>query len=1035
VKRAGKITCGLAAAVWLLAGSAIAGDTILRGPQPDWLPVVAPHLSNRPDDPSRHVRYEVVESHARAFGSHTESYVRMRVRVLSPPGLQEVSQLAVEWNPALQTPTVHHARLIRAGETIDILARSDFTILRREAELERALQINGVLTGVLVNPDVRVGDTLDFAYSIRTEFSLFNNPFEAMVFPRAVLPADLAATTFSWPASMRIQTRAGRHAALPPISRQGDVSVIALRVTDAGGQAFPERMAPRSLPDHAWQLSSIGQWSDIADRLRGPFEQASLLPDAPDLAARVAQIRAEHATAEGRAAAALRLVQDEVRYMALTLGEGGWLPVPAAEVWASRLGDCKGKTVLLVALLRALGIDAEPVLVSSTSLPLDRYLPMVGVFDHVIVRARIGDEVYLLDGARLGDRSVTPDSPLVYEHVLPLAPNARLEPVPLRLPPRPGRVMHLEADFSDGVYSPVQVTLTDTYRGDAATGMQAGVAQVPAAELSRLFDQRWTTFLGGFGQVSGLSSQWEYHADTHEFVSRATARLAFDWGDGPVSIPLAHVEWKGLDPHEGQAFADADYATTFPGWSSFRTTIILPESGGSLDLSVQPYEVEAGATRYFRTVVRDGNRLETDRGSITLRPFATAAEIRAEQPAMDSFKDLVATMRPARGYELTPADRQTLATAPDGSPEVALGRGYVLLREGDHAGAVGQFDAAIAGFPAPHANALANRALAYLAMGDLERARADIAAAEAADPDDVILHHARGRLAEIEGDDLEAVLAFTAAIRGWPENTHALSRRAAAYERMGQSARALADMERVVVLAPEDPAARVAVARQLLVAGRAAEAHEQSGLAAQAMGYPDAGVRMFITVAQTAAYDLRASDPARAETVLTRALEVESDFPALLIDRAGVRETRGDTAGAAADRAEFTRLTRIRLDDPAQACGSRALLWHSRDAALALCDKTLAGAADAAGLHLRRGYLLYLLDRRGEALSAYRRAAELDPSSHRARYGLGRLLTANGQAADGDALMAAALAADPAAGDDFDEARLETGLPGGRPGD
>lgn len=1014
----------LAVSAWLLSTSAMAGETILRGPAPDWIPIVAPHLSNRPDNPSQHVRYEVLESHTRAFGAHNETYVRIRLRVLSPLGLQQASQLGLEWNPALQTPTVHHARIIRAGEASDILDKADFTILRREAALEHSLQINGVLTGVLVNPDIRVGDTIDFAYSLRTQFDVFNNPLEALAYSYSPIPVDLGVTTVSWPASMSVQTRAGRHAAVPAIAQQGDFKVLVDRMTDVEGEAYPDTIAARSLPDHGWQISSIPQWGTIAEHIRPAYDQASVLPDAADLAAHVARIKSEHATVEARALAALRLVQDEVRYMALSLGEGGWLPISASEVWARRQGDCKGKTVLLVALLREMGVDAVPVLASSENLPLDKYLPMVSAFDHVIVKARINGETYLMDGARIGDRSLTPDVPLVHEHVLPIAERARLEAIPLRLPPRPMRTMHIEIDFSDGVYSPARVRVADTDRGDGATKMQAAVAQVPAAELTRLYDERWTNFLKDYGQVSDIKTHWEYQDSTHEFIASATARITFDWSGGPVGIPLAHVTWQGFEPHKDEKFKDADYEKKFPSSSSFRTTVILPEGEDVVDLSVQPYEVEAGATRYFRTVQRNGNRLETDRGSITLRPYATAAEVQTEQAGMDSFKDLKAAMQVKRNYTLTAADRQTLTTAPEGDPEAALRRGYALYDQGDHAGAIAQFDVAIEGFAAPHANALANRALAHLALNDLEKARADIAAGEAADPDETILFHAKGRLAEIEEDDLEAVLAFTGALRSWPENTHALYRRAAAYERMGQSTRALADLERITALEPQANDAKIALATQLLRMGRAEQAYEQAALMAQAAGHPDAKAQIFIGVAQSLASSLKDSDPAKAEAALTNALTVESDVPALLIDRARIRERQGDSRGGAADMARFKQLTRINLDDPAQACLSQTLFRHSRDAALTMCDKAIEQKGDDAVLHTRRGYLLYVLNRENDAVAAYRAATELDPSSQKAKYGLGKMLKNTGKAAEGDVLMAAALSADPKADEDYDAPRL-----------
>lgn len=207
--------------------------------------------------------------------------------------------------------------------------------------------------------------------------------------------------------------------------------------------------------------------------------------------------------------------------------------------------------------------------------------------------------------------------------------------------------------------------------------------------------------------------------------------------------------------------------------------------------------------------------------------------------------------------------------------------------------------------------------------------------------------------------------------------------------------------------------------------GRTEQAYEQVGLITQALGYPNAKVQMFVNLAQSLASSLKDSAPAKAEAVLTNALSVESDFPALLIDRAGIRERQGDSRGAAADRARFKNLTRIDLDDPAQACVSQALLRHSRDAALAMCEQAIERQGNDAELHMRRGYLLYVLDRESDALAAYRTATELDPSSQKAKYGLGKMLKNTGRAAEGDALMAAALSADPKANEDYDAPLLE----------
>src|SRR3546814_5700852 len=92
-----------------------------------------------------------------------------------------------------------------------------------------------------------------------------------------------------------------------------------------------------------------------------------------------------------RASAALKLVQRDVRYIYVGLGNGNLTPATAEETWQRRYGDCKGKTALLLALLARLGIEAEAVLANNSGGDdgLDERLPNPGMFDHVLVRARI----------------------------------------------------------------------------------------------------------------------------------------------------------------------------------------------------------------------------------------------------------------------------------------------------------------------------------------------------------------------------------------------------------------------------------------------------------------------------------------------------------------------------------------------------------------------------------------------------------------------------------------------------------------------
>ncbi len=95
---------------------------------------------------------------------------------------------------------------------------------------------------------------------------------------------------------------------------------------------------------------------------------------------------------------AMRLVQDEIRYVSLSMGRGSYIPRDPATVLRSGFGDCKDKALLLASRLCRLGVPAEVALADlDQGRALDQHLPALGDFDHAIVKATIGSRTYWLD--------------------------------------------------------------------------------------------------------------------------------------------------------------------------------------------------------------------------------------------------------------------------------------------------------------------------------------------------------------------------------------------------------------------------------------------------------------------------------------------------------------------------------------------------------------------------------------------------------------------------------------------------------------
>lgn len=91
--------------------------------------------------------------------------------------------------------------------------------------------------------------------------------------------------------------------------------------------------------------------------------------------------------------AAARYVRDRVRYVARSVGIGGYIPHSAAEVFSSLHGDCKDKAALLRTLLAARGIESYPLMIHASSKDtVSSEVPTLTSFDHVVLAVKLPED-------------------------------------------------------------------------------------------------------------------------------------------------------------------------------------------------------------------------------------------------------------------------------------------------------------------------------------------------------------------------------------------------------------------------------------------------------------------------------------------------------------------------------------------------------------------------------------------------------------------------------------------------------------------
>jgi len=354
--------------------------------------------------------------------------IRTVQRILTRAGAERSAHFAVEFDPTVQQVEVHFIRVCRADVTIDHAKLVSFQILRREKKFEQ-LALDGRLTATLLIPDLRIDDVLEISLTVVTNNPITGGQYNGWIVFNALAPRIECRYRLRRPMLREIALKTFCD---PP---EG-VTTCCQDVLDSRwgmiqqARLDPEDFTPPWQIQHPTvQLSEFRNWNQLA-RLFCTYYEASALP--PELAIEIDAIAKKTADPAARAAEWLRFVQTQLRYFALSLGDGGLVPRDLDTIWSRRFGDCKDGSRLFVAGAHRLGIDACAALISTShGRVLDRLLPALNVFDHCIVRVRIESRTYWLDPTM--PRQEGPLSAIYQPHsgwALPLTPETTaLEPM------------------------------------------------------------------------------------------------------------------------------------------------------------------------------------------------------------------------------------------------------------------------------------------------------------------------------------------------------------------------------------------------------------------------------------------------------------------------------------------------------------------------------------------------------------------------------------------------------------------------------
>lgn len=330
-------------------------------------------------------------------------HVRRAMLINDPAALTAGGRFTIAFAPEYQRVQLHAIRIHRGQDDIDRTTTSNVRFLQREQGLELGLYSGQVTASILID-DVRVGDTVEVAYTISGQNPVFGGKAFGVSPWEQGAPTVRRRVVLNYPAARQIAWRVVGDRPMPALTPTEVVQSGIRRVTfdeqpvrgvQAEAMTSPDFFATRFV-----QFSEFPNWSDVVGWASTLFDTAP--PQGEEFRSVVTRIRSIPSE-QDRIMAALEYTQSQIRYFSVSLGESSHRPAAPDEVLRRRYGDCKDKSLLLITLLHEVGIESRPVLLQmGRHAGLDETLPSPQFFDHVIVQAMVGGKSYFLDPTRLG---------------------------------------------------------------------------------------------------------------------------------------------------------------------------------------------------------------------------------------------------------------------------------------------------------------------------------------------------------------------------------------------------------------------------------------------------------------------------------------------------------------------------------------------------------------------------------------------------------------------------------------------------------
>ena len=716
-------------------------------------------------------------------------YVHRMMQANESSMLSTVGNFEIVFQPEYQHVDLHSVRVIRAGREIDKTASVDIRFLQREQEFDVGIYTGAVSAAIVVD-DVRTGDIVDIAYSITGQNPVFGGKYFHSVYVDALFPTRYRHVLLNAPRDRTIYRRifGNDHSGVAVREElRGDRKIVRFSAENLLPVDY-ERYAPLDAEQfRVVQFSEFNDWRHVAQWASTLFE--STVPPAAikDVLASLRQVRDPDRTVQK----ALEYVQKEVRYLSVSLGENSHRPFPPDVVLARRYGDCKDKSLLLVTLLRQLGFDASPVLLSvSSRTGLDKVLPSPQVFDHAIVRVVVDGKAYFLDPTRSAQHGTLAAMGQAHAgaDVLVVRPDTtRLTTIPVDASTKVLQNMRTERIVIRQMDGPAELTVVNRYAGLEAELARYYVARQTSEQLQKGFVATIARRYPSAELISGPTVSDDKQGnmltvELHFRIPHFLENVDTGWRMRYETSNLKNQFYIPDNPRRRFPLSVPGY----PGSRRYEMELTLP---ADFDANYKPSEavLQNAAFRAVERLSFQGRVIKATLDVQSLNDRVQPADVPQLMTDVSKLEGMMESSLTIRKTDLKQNAARVSADMPL-KDRIATQLGNVVARSSSRI-----MDASSTGGSA--ASDLCERAVAYAQLGQRTEALADVAAAIKIEPLSGTTLLCRAEVNLFLGDTRDSETDFTRAFALGAANGRAYWQRGIAYYASGKWKEAAQDFE------------------------------------------------------------------------------------------------------------------------------------------------------------------------------------------------------------------------------------------------